>query len=60
MKCNLGKLDRAARAIIGTLIIALGVYLQSWWGAIGAVLVLTAAVRWCPLYLPFGLSSCKE
>jgi len=60
MKCNLGKLDRAARAIIGTLIIALGVYLQSWWGAIGAVLLFTATVRWCPLYLPFGLSSCKE
>ena len=60
MKCNVGKTDRIIRVILGACIIAGGVYFQSWWGAIGAVLILTAAIGWCPAYAPFGLSSCKK
>lgn len=60
MKSNVGKTDRIIRVILGIGIIAAGVYFKSWWGAIGAVLILTAAIGWCPAYLPFGISSCKN
>ena len=59
MKCNVGKTDRVLRLVVGALIIGAGVYFQSWWGAVGIVPVLTGAVRWCPAYLPFGLSTAK-
>lgn len=60
MKCNVGKTDRTVRVIFGLGIIAAGVYFKSWWGAIGIVPMLTAAIGWCPAYLPFGISSCKK
>ncbi|MBC8384449.1 MAG: DUF2892 domain-containing protein [Candidatus Cloacimonetes bacterium] len=60
MKCNVGKSDRIVRVILGIGIIAGGFYFQSWWGAIGAIPVFTAAIGWCPVYLLFGISSCKK
>ena len=60
MKCNVGKTDRIIRIIIGVVIIAVGVYFKSWWGAIGVVPILTAAIGWCPAYIPFGISTCKQ
>ncbi|NNE38470.1 MAG: DUF2892 domain-containing protein [Gammaproteobacteria bacterium] len=59
MECNIGKTDRIIRIIAGILIIGAGVYFQSWWGTIGAVPIVTAAFRWCPAYLPFGISTAK-
>jgi len=58
MKSNVGKIDRIIRVLLGLLIIAAGIYFSSWWGAIGAVLLITAAIGWCPLYAPFGFSTC--
>ncbi|GBE03541.1 hypothetical protein BMS3Abin09_00458 [bacterium BMS3Abin09] len=60
MKCNVGKTDRIIRVILGVVIIGAGVYFQSWWGAIGIIPLATAAIGWCPLYLPFGITSCKK
>ena len=59
MKCNVGKTDRVIRVLIGLALLIGGVYFGSWWGAIGLVPLLTAAIGWCPLYLPFGLSTCS-
>jgi hypothetical protein len=59
MKCNVGGVDRALRIIVGLAVIGAGVFFQNWWGAIGAVPLLTGLIGWCPAYLPFGLSSCK-
>lgn len=59
MKCNVGKTDRIIRVVIGLCMIAAGVYFQSWLGAIGIVPLATAALGWCPAYVPFGISSCK-
>jgi hypothetical protein len=59
MKCNVGKTDRIIRALIGLIVIAVGVYLKSWWGAIGLVPLFTAAIGWCGLYTLFGISTCK-
>ena len=60
MKANVGSTDRIIRIIIGIVIIAIGVNYQSWWGAIGIVPIFTALIGWCPLYVPFGISSCKK
>ncbi|MBT3144953.1 DUF2892 domain-containing protein [Neptunomonas phycophila] len=60
MKCNVGKADKIARIIIGLCIIAAGVYFNSWFGVIGVVPIVTAILGWCPLYIPFGISSCKK
>lgn len=60
MKRNMGKGDRIFRVILGLVIIAVGIYYQSWWGAIGLVPLLTAAINWCPLYVPFKLSTKKS
>ncbi len=59
MKCNVGTTDRVARAVLGLGILGAGVYFHSWLGAIGAVLVVTAAIGWCPLYLPLRMNTCK-
>lgn len=55
----MGSVDKTIRLVLGFLIIALGFYFQSWWGLIGIVLVATSSLNFCPLYLPFGLSTNK-
>lgn len=59
MKKNVGGIERAARAIVGIAVIAVGVYYQSWWGAIGAVLLVTAALGWCPPYALLGINTAQ-
>lgn len=60
MQCNVGTTDRILRVIMGIGIIGAGFYFQNWWGAIGIVPLVTATLRWCPAYLPFGLNTSKE
>ena len=59
MKQNVGGIDRTLRIVVGLGLIGWGVAAQSWWGAIGVVPLFTAAIGWCPAYLPFGMSTCK-
>lgn len=66
MKKNMGMTDRAIRLIAATVIIlayatgkiegTLGIILM----ILAGVFVLTSFVRFCPLYLPFGISTCKK
>ena len=35
MQANLGKTDRIVQVILGAAIVAIGVYNESWWGAMG-------------------------
>lgn len=58
MKCNVGKTDRIIRGVAGLAILGAGIYFKSWWGAVGLVPLLTAVFRFCPAYLPFGISTC--
>ena len=60
MKCNVGKADKIIRIIVGLLIGAAGLYYGSWWGAIGGIIIITALINWCPLYLPFKINTCKK
>jgi hypothetical protein len=66
MKTNMGSTDRAIRVLIaivlgiliytnvltGTLALVLGI--------VGAILVLTSLMNFCPIYRVFGMSTCKR
>lgn len=64
MKKNMGSADRIIRLIVAAVFAALyftgtvtgtvGIVLL----VLGAVFVLTSLVSFCPLYLPFGISTC--
>lgn len=58
-KCNVGKVDRIVRVVLGLVLIALGFYFNTWWGAIGMIPLVTAAIGWCPLYRPLGITTCS-
>lgn len=60
MMPNVGSIDRVVRIVLGLVLIGWGLYAQAWWGAIGVVPLATAALSWCPVYLPFGFSSCGD
>lgn len=60
MNKNVGKIDKAFRLVVGLVIIALGVINESWLGIIGLIPLLTAVIGWCPLYIPFKISTCKK
>jgi len=65
MKKNMGNADRIIRVIIAVIIAAL-YFTNVISGTLGIVLlvlagifVLTSLMSFCPLYAPFGLSTCK-
>lgn len=60
MKKNIGNSDRTIRLILGSIIVIVGIVYGSWLGLIGLVPILTALVGWCPLYVPFGISTCRN
>ncbi len=57
MKCNMGNTDRIIRGIIGLVIAGAGLYFSSWFGLIAIIPIGTAIFRFCPLYVPFKLST---
>jgi len=59
MKQNMGSIDSGISFVVGIAIIAAGAFYQNWWGAIGAIPLLTAIIGWCPPYAMLGLSTCK-
>ncbi len=59
MQANVGGIDRLLRVGIGLAALAAGVYVKSWWELVGLQPLATAVVRLCPVYLPFGASTCR-
>jgi hypothetical protein len=57
MKRNMGKTDRIVRGVIGIAGVALGFYFQTWWGLFALIPLVTAAIGFCPLYVPFKIST---
>lgn len=57
MKKNIGITDKWIRVVLGLAVGAAGIYFNSWWGLVGLILLATAFINWCPLYLPFGIST---
>ncbi len=59
MKANIGGIDRIARIIVGVTLIALAATgVVGVWGCLGVLPLVTAFIRFCPAYLPFGISTC--
>ena len=64
-RMNMGKLDRIIRAVAGVIVLliafvaATGVAQIVLW-VVGAILLLTAAIGFCPLYAPFRFSTKKK
>ena len=59
MKQNVGGIDRVLRLVVGLVLVGWGATTQNLWGLIGIIPLATAAIGWCPTYLPFGITSCK-
>lgn len=61
MKFNVGGIDRLLRIVLGLVLIGLTLtgHIGAW-GWLGLLPLITGLVRFCPAYLPFGLSSCKH
>lgn len=59
MKANVGQAERAIRVVVGVVILGVGMFYESWWGAIGLVPLATGLTGWCPPYALLGISTCK-
>lgn len=60
MKTNIGGVDRGVRVVVGVALIVWALTGGPWWAWIGLVLLATAAIGFCPLYVPFGISTCPK
>jgi hypothetical protein len=63
MQVNVGNVDRTLRIVAGLGLLAWTAFGQGdarWWGLVGIVLLATGILRWCPLYLPFGIRTCAK
>jgi hypothetical protein len=61
MQTNVGTIDRLVRVIIGVVLLAAVFAVEGsarWFGLIGIVPLVTALLRWCPLYTLLGLNTC--
>ena len=65
MKKNMGSTDKAVRIVLAIVfaVIAFTGAVASPWNyvlvVLGAVFLLTSVISFCPLYAPFGISTCK-
>jgi hypothetical protein len=61
MKPNVGTVDRAIRILLGIGLIGATLMGQIGpWGWLGIIPLATGTFRFCPAYLPFGISSCSS
>lgn len=66
MKRNMGSIDRLIRLIIAIVLSAVvisGIWTGTWAiiALIGAIVMAgTSFLKFCPLYLPFGINTCKK
>jgi hypothetical protein len=66
MKKNMGNADRIIR-VLAAIVIAVLYFTNQVNGTLGIILlmlagifVLTSFIRFCPLYAPFGITTCKK
>jgi hypothetical protein len=61
MKANVGNADRAIRIVLGLALLSLLFLLEGnarFIGLVGIVPLLTATIRFCPLYAILGVNTC--
>ncbi len=61
MKCNIGKIDRIIRIVLGAAVLGWGVMNGNIIAdVVGGVILFTAIIGWCLLYALFGINTgCK-
>lgn len=66
MKSNMGTVDRSIRVLVAIVIAAL-YFMGKLSGTLALVLeivavafIVTSLIGWCPLYMPFGISTRKS
>jgi hypothetical protein len=66
MKKNMGSADKIIRVIIA-IIFSVLYFTQTVTGTLGIILLvvggvflLTSVISFCPLYVPFGINTCKK
>jgi hypothetical protein len=66
MKKNMGAIDRVLRLLIavGFVVLYLTDVVTGTWGIVmlivALIFVVTSFISFCPLYLPFGISTCRK
>ena len=66
MKKNMGSTDKIIRLLLAAVFILLFVFevVTGTWGyvllALAAIFILTSLINFCPLYFPFGISTCRK
>ena len=63
MKANVGGIDRILRIVVGIVLIAIALFLDtSWakWCWVGVVPLLGGLVGYCPLYSILKINTCKK
>ena len=70
MSANVGKIDRVLRTLLGLALVVWAFVGQApmWdnailmWGAVivGAVLIVTASMKFCPMYRVLGVNTCQR
>lgn len=61
MKANIGDTERVIRIVVGLALLSLLFMLEGnakYLGLIGIVLIVTAALRWCPAWTLLGVNTC--
>ncbi len=60
MKSNIGGVDKFVRIVLGVVLISLVFWgPKTLWGLLGFIPLITGAIGFCPLYLPFRITTKK-
>ena len=60
MKKNVGSTERVIRIVAGIVLLGLAATgTVGWWGWLGAVLLATGLLGWCPPYALLGINTCS-
>lgn len=57
LKKNVGYMDSIVRVIFGALLLAMGLFYDSYLGFIGLIPVISGAVSFCPIYRMMRMST---
>ena len=63
MTPNIGTTEKVIRIIVGVALLSLIYFLEGpmrWVGLVGAVLIVTALINWCPISAVLGINTAKQ
>ena len=60
MRSNVNKLERLIRVAAGLLVAFAGLFSSWLWSLLGAAIMVTAFIGWCPVRAALGRSSSEE